>query len=104
LCRGEEGLAVVKRQAAAEDRLWLCRHRCPRGTEDARSQLCLMRAERGNPARVRHLGRPGGGRPTVRGAEFPGGNRMPKKRMPVAERQQESGTVMAGSSAGRFPV
>jgi len=26
------------------------------------------------------------GKPTVRRAEFPGGNRMPKKRMPVAER------------------
>jgi hypothetical protein len=34
-----------------------------------------------------------GGRPTVREAEVRGGNRTPKKRMPVAERQQESGAV-----------
>jgi hypothetical protein len=32
------------------------------------------------------------GRPTVRKAEFPGGTGMPKKRMPVAERQRENGT------------
>ncbi|MCA1682367.1 MAG: hypothetical protein LC700_04480, partial [Actinobacteria bacterium] len=30
------------------------------------------------------------GRPTVRGAELLGGNRMPKKRMPVVERRQEN--------------
>jgi hypothetical protein len=30
------------------------------------------------------------GRPTVRRAEVPGGNRMPRKRMPVAERRQET--------------
>lgn len=30
-----------------------CRHRRPRGTEDARSQPCLMRAEHGNPVGVR---------------------------------------------------
>ena len=30
------------------------------------------------------------GKPTVRGAQIPGGNRMPKKRMPVAERQRET--------------
>ena len=34
-----------------------------------------------------------GGRPTVREAEVHGGNRTPKKQMPVAERQQESGAV-----------
>ena len=32
------------------------------------------------------------GRPTVREAELLAGNRMPKKRMPVAERRQETGT------------
>jgi hypothetical protein len=30
------------------------------------------------------------GRPTVRGAELLGGDRMTEKRMPVAERQQET--------------
>ena len=31
------------------------------------------------------------GKPTVRKAQLPGGNRMTEKRMPVAERQQETG-------------
>ena len=31
-------------------------------------------------------------KPTVRKAQFPGGNRVTEKRMPVAERQQETGT------------
>ena len=33
------------------------------------------------------------GRPTVRKAELLGGTGWPKKRMPVAERQQETGTA-----------
>ena len=33
------------------------------------------------------------GKPIVRGAELLGGNRMPKKRMPVAERRQENETM-----------
>jgi len=32
------------------------------------------------------------GKPTVRKAQLPGGNRVTEKRMPVAERQQETGT------------
>ena len=32
------------------------------------------------------------GKPTVRKAQAPGGNRVTEKRMPVAERQQETGT------------
>ena len=47
----------------------------------------LVRAERGNPAWVRPLA----GKPTVRRAQLPGGNRMTEKRMPVAERQRETG-------------
>jgi hypothetical protein len=31
------------------------------------------------------------GKPEATMAQFPGGHRMPKKRMPVAERQQETG-------------
>jgi len=34
------------------------------------------------------------GRPTVRRAGFPGGRRMTEKRMPVAERQRETTTMM----------
>jgi hypothetical protein len=36
------------------------------------------------------------GRPTVRGAEVPGGNRMPKKPMPVAERRREPQDSLTG--------
>jgi hypothetical protein len=48
-------------------------HRRPRGIDSARPGPGLTRVERGNPARVRRgcAGmRAGGGRPTVRGAEF----------------------------------
>jgi hypothetical protein len=72
---------------------WSRRYRCSRGTEDTRAWPYLRRAERGNPVGVRCSRRRGRGKPTVRGAEVPGGNRMPKKRMPVAERQQESGAA-----------
>jgi hypothetical protein len=46
----------------------------------------LVRAERGIPVRVRSLA----GELTVRRAQSLGGNRMAEKRMPVAERQQET--------------
>jgi len=50
-----------------------------------------VRAERGNPVEVRRaLGR--AGKPTVRNAQFLGGNRMTEKRMSAAERRQETGT------------
>ena len=38
----------------------------------------------------------GAGKPTVREAQSPSGQRMAKKRTPVAERQQETGTPKAG--------
>src|SRR6188508_2625570 len=38
------------------------------------------------------------GRPTVRRAEFSGGNRMSKKRMPAGESRQETSTTLNGSS------
>jgi hypothetical protein len=40
------------------------------------------------------------GKPTVRRAQLPVGQRMTEKRMPVAERQREPTTVGAGPSAG----
>jgi hypothetical protein len=43
----------------------------------------------GTPSRSRQKVLPG--RPTVRRAEFLGGNRMTEKRMPAAERQRETG-------------
>src|SRR5947199_2130237 len=51
-----------------------------------------MRAEHGNPDRVRRVwGR--SGRPTVRRAEVSGGNRMSKKPRPAGESRQETGIV-----------
>jgi hypothetical protein len=40
------------------------------------------------------------GKPTVREAQFPGGNRMPKKRTPVAERRQETSMAWPLLQAG----
>ncbi len=48
-----------------------------------------MRAEHGNPARVRHAVK-GGGKPEVTMDQFHWRDRMPKKRMPAAERRQET--------------
>ena len=50
-----------------------------------------MRVERDNPVGVRIDGERAG-KPTAREAQSPGGQRMTKKRMPVAERRQEAGT------------
>jgi hypothetical protein len=85
------------RQAAAGDDHRSCGHRRPRGTEGTQIQPGLTRAERGNPARVRAGWR---GRPIARGAEPRGRDRMPKKRMPAAERQRETRAVMPGPPAG----
>ena len=77
---GWQGPAAERRQAAAADRSTASEHRCPRGIEGARPGPGLMRAERGNLARVRPAGtgrcRPAG-RPIVRGAEAPGGTGCP---------------------------
>ena len=66
-------------------------HRCSRGKAGTRPGRisCVWNVE--TPSGPSHLCC--GGRPTVREAESRGGNRTPKKRMPVAERQQESGTI-----------
>src|SRR5216683_808407 len=78
-------------------------HRCPRGREGARPGPGLMRAERGNPVRVRRAGagmRRQGGRPTVRGAEFPGRTGCPGSGCRAAERRQESGAAGPGTPPG----
>ncbi len=79
------------------------RNRCPRGREGARPGPGLMRAERGNPVRVRRAGagmRRQGGRPTVRGAEFPGRTGCPGSGCRAAERRQESGAAGPGTPPG----
>jgi hypothetical protein len=58
--------------------------------------------ERVNPARVRGTcaGMRGAcGRPTVRGAELLWWDRVSKKRMPAAERQQETADRSTGNSS-----
>lgn len=70
---GWQGSAVVRRQAATTEAAMVSEHRHPRGIGSARTGLGLTRAERVNPARVRHgcAGmRAGGGRPTAMGAEL----------------------------------
>ena len=57
-----------------------------------RSQL--VRAERGNPVRGPDPLVGVSGKPTARRAQLPGGNRMTEKRMPAAERQRETKTMM----------
>jgi hypothetical protein len=53
---GWQGPAAERRQAAAADYPTAGEHRCPRGKEGARPGPGLMRAERGNLARVRRAG------------------------------------------------
>ena len=48
-----------------------------------------MRAEHGNPVRVRHAIK-GGGKPEATMDQSHWRDRMPKKQMPAAERQQET--------------
>ena len=81
-------------------------HRRPRGTGGTQP---------GRSSCVRNVGTPSGsgpfgsGKPTARRAQLLGGNRMTEKRTPVAERQRETGTSMAGPSSrpsritGRIP-
>jgi|ERR1700710_323398 hypothetical protein len=70
----------------------------PRGKEGSQS---------GCDSDVRNVETPSGsrrwmpGRPTVRGVEFLGGNRMPKKRMPVVERRRETRGDMVDPSVDR---
>ena len=61
----------------------------------------LSRAERDNPVGVR--ARVASGGPTARKADPPAGAGRSEKRMPVAERQRETGPRGAGSSARRGP-
>ena len=69
-----------------------CGHRCSRGTGGTRPGRisCVWNVGTlSGPSRPRRRG----GRPTAREAESHGRNRTPKKRMPAAERKQESGAI-----------
>jgi hypothetical protein len=88
---GVQGLAVVERPAPAEHAPQSGRAPPSPGYRGHPPRSQLTRAERGNPVEVRSaLGR--AGKPTVRNAQILGGNRMTEKRMPAAERRQETGT------------
>ncbi len=108
---GCQGSAVERRQAMATDMPMVSEHRHPRGTESARPGLGLMRAERGNPARVR-CGcagmRAGGGRPTVRGGGTPSGRTGclgSERRRPKRDRKPQTATpgTPPGWSADNWP-
>jgi len=62
----------------------------------------LTRVERGNPVKVHGVFRCRG-KPTVRKAEFRGGNRTPKKQMPAAEKRRENGELHVRSFNRSFP-
>ena len=94
---GVEGLAAAERQALAGDMGWPGEHHRPRGTGGTHPGRNLSVRNVVTPSRSGFWS----GKPTVRRAQLPGGNRMTEKRMPVAERQRETGTRMAGPSARR---
>jgi len=87
-CSGVQGLVAEKRKAPAEQAPQPGEHRRPRGrggTHPSRNS-CVRNVV--TPVGVRPLA----GKPTVRKAQSPGGNRMTKKPTPAAERQRETGT------------
>ena len=87
---GGRGLVIVARPGE---------HRRPRGIEGTHPGRCSC---------VRNVETPSGsgssvaGRPTVRRAQFLGGNRMTEKRTPAAERQRETGTRWSVPPGGRL--
>jgi hypothetical protein len=102
------GLVAVKRQAPVIEVTMVGTTPPPRSKEGTHP---------GRVSCVRNTGTPtesslvrGAGRSTVRNAESSGGNRMPKKRMPAGESQQEIGTrqrpllhVVGSRITGRIP-
>jgi hypothetical protein len=88
-CRcGVQGLAAGKRQALAGHGIRPGGHRRPRGRGGTHSGRISQARNVGTPS---GSGRQAPGQPTVRKAQFPGGNRMTREATPVAERQQETG-------------
>ena len=78
-----QGLAVEERQAAAGESSPVVWTPLAPGSRGRPPRSLLAHAERGNPVRVRGRRRAFPGKPEVTKAQFPGGARMPKKRMPV---------------------
>ena len=92
LARDDKERAAENRQAATGDSSTVVWTPLLPGYRWHPTRSYLMRVERGNPVRSITPHRRGG-RPTAREAESRGGNRTPRKRMPAAERKQESGAI-----------
>ena len=88
-CRGGvQGLAAGKRRVPVGEATRPDEHHLSSGYRGHPPRSQLVRAERGNPVWVRPLGR-WADREESRSL---GGNGMTEKRMPAAERRQETGT------------
>src|SRR5918998_4900138 len=90
MCYRGGGLAAGKRQVAAVALLAAVWTPPSRGRGGARPRSSLARVEHGNPVRVQQVlvSRPQGRPKSLAGTGWS------NKRMPVAERQQETGTVV----------
>lgn len=93
------GLAVVKRQAPVIEVTVAGTTPPPRSKEGTHPGRISHVRNTETPTESGLLLRPG--RPIVRAAEFSGGNRMLKKRMPVGESRQETTTIVAAPPSGR---
>src|SRR6266498_452820 len=97
---GEQGLAAAERQAPVKETTWPGEHRRPRGrggTHPGRSS-CVWNAVIPSGS-GRHVS---SGKPTARGAQLLGGNRMTEKRTPAAETRREAGTRWPPPPGGRI--
>jgi hypothetical protein len=90
-----QGLAAEKRQAPVKESTWPGKHRRPRGREGTHPgrSSCVRNTVTPSRSGLR------AGKPTVRRAQFLGGYRMTKKRMPVAERRRETAVGLISSSS-----
>jgi hypothetical protein len=94
---GVQGLAAGKRQALAGHGIWPGEHRRPRGREGTHP---------GRISKVRNVETPSGsgrmpGKPTVRKAQLPGGNRMIRQANAGGRKAAGNRDKVAGPSAGR---
>jgi len=77
-------------------------HRRPRGTEGTLPGRVSLMRNVATPMRSRRRFQPG--KPTVRNAQSSAGAGRPNKRMPVAERQQETGSRRSDTSVGGLRI
>ncbi len=90
------GLAVEKWQALVIEVTMVGTTPPPRSKEGTHPGRVSHVRNTETPTESGPLRRPG--RPIVRAAEFSGGNRMPKKRMPVGESRQDTSNECGHSS------